>query len=254
PKTKEMLRTIIIDDEQDSREALRLAVEKYCTDVELVAVCDNPQEGVESIKTKNPDLVFLDVQMPHMSGFDVLHQFPKMNFEVIFVTAHNHYAIKAIKFSALDYLLKPVGIDELQAAIKRASEKTKTENNTDKYHSFFENIKNKEHGIGKLSVPILDGLLFIDFENIIRCKADDNYTEIFLKNKEKIVVSRTLGEIEEMLEGNSFFRVHQTHLINLKYLKKYIKGDGGQVVMNDGSTVDVARRKKEEFLAFIGKT
>lgn len=248
-----MLRTIIIDDEQDSREALRLSLEKYCNDVELVAVCDNPQSGIEQIKSKKPDLVFLDVQMPHMSGFDVLHQFPKMNFEVIFVTAHNHYAIKAIKFSALDYLLKPVGIDELQAAIKRAHEKTKDDDNSVRYRSFFENIKNKEQGIGKLSIPTLEGLLFIDFDEIIRCKAEDNYTEIFLKNKQKIVVSRTLGDIEEMLEGNSFFRVHQTHLINLKYLKKYIKGDGGQVVMNDGSTVDVARRKKEEFLAFIGK-
>lgn len=248
-----MLRTIIIDDEQDSREALRLSLEKYCPQAELVAICDNPQNGIEQIKAKKPDLVFLDVQMPHMSGFDVLHHFPKMNFEVIFVTAHNHYAIKAIKFSALDYLLKPVGIDDLQAAIKRASEKSKTNDNSARYRSFFENIKNKEEGIGKLSVPALDGMLFIDFENIIRCKADDNYTEIFLKNKEKIVVSRTLGEIEEMLEGNSFFRIHQAHLINLKHLKRYIKGDGGQVVMNDGSTVDVARRKKEEFLAFIAK-
>jgi len=249
-----MLRTIIIDDEQDSREALRLAVEKYCPEVEMVAVCDNPQSGIEEIRSKRPDLVFLDVQMPHMSGFDVLHQFPKMNFEVIFVTAHNHYAIKAIKFSALDYLLKPVGIEELQAAIKRAGEKTQSNDNSVRYRSFFENLKNKEQGIGKLSVPTLDGFLFIDFDSIIRCKAEDNYTEIFLNNNQKIVVSRTLGDIEEMLEGHSFFRVHQTHLINLKYLKKYIKGDGGQVVMNDGSTVNVARRKKEEFLAFIGKT
>lgn len=248
-----MLRTIIIDDEQDSREALKLAVERYCPDVELIAVCDNPQEGIASIKSKNPDLVFLDVQMPHMSGFDVLHHFPQMNFEVIFVTAHNHYAIKAIKFSALDYLLKPVGIDELQAAINRAKEKANSNDNSFRYRSFFENLKNKEQGIGKLSVPTLEGLLFLDFDEIIRCKAEDNYTEIFLKNKQKIVVSRTLGDIEEMLDGNSFFRVHQTHLINLKYLKKYIKGDGGQVVMHDGSTVDVARRKKEEFLAFIGK-
>ena len=118
---------------------------------------------------------------------------------------------------------------------------------------FFENVKNKEQGVGKLSVPTMDGLLFIDFDEIIRCRAEGNYTEIFLKNKQMIVVSRTLGDIEEMLEGNKFFRVHQTHLINLKYLKKYIKGDGGQIVMIDGSTVDVARRKKEEFLAFIGK-
>ena len=242
------MRSIIIDDELDARDALCMAIERYCPDVQIVAACENPVVGIEKIKSLKPDLLFLDVDMPGMSGFDVLNQLDESGMNVIFVTAHDKYAIKAIRFSALDYLLKPVDADDLQRAVKRAREKQNWSENNIKVKSFLDNIRSQRERLGKLSVPTQDGLLFIDIPEIIFCKADDNYTEIILMGGKKIVVSKTLKDVEEMLEGYSFFRIHQSYLINLKFIQRYVKGDGGYVVMNDGTKLDVSRRKKEEFL------
>jgi len=245
------MRAVIVDDEPDARDALRLALERYCPEIEIIASSENPEDGLEQIKKQKPDLLFLDVDMPGMSGFDVLNQLTESNMNVIFVTAHDKYAIKAIRFSALDYLLKPVDAEDLQRAVKRAVEKRNHGENKIKVKSFLDNVRSQQERLGKLSVPTMEGLLFLDIHEIVYCKADDNYTEIILNNKEKIVVSKTLKDVEEMLEGYSFFRIHQSYLINLKFMQRYVKGDGGYVVMKDGASLDVSRRKKEEFLLRI---
>ena len=247
------LHAIIIDDEPDARDALRMAVERYCPEVNIVASCENPEEGLRQIKKHNPELLFLDIQMPDMSGFDILNALGESALNVIFVTAHDKYAIRAIRFSALDYLLKPVDADELMRAVKRAAQKQNQKENKIKVKSFLHNVRSQQQRLGKLSVATQEGLLFIDVHEIIFCKADDNYTEIILNNKEKIVVSKTLKDVEEMLEGYSFFRIHQSYLINLKFMQRYVKGEGGYVVMKDGTPLDVARRKKDEFLSAISK-
>ncbi|HKR06745.1 MAG TPA: LytTR family DNA-binding domain-containing protein [Bacteroidia bacterium] len=248
-----MLKAIIVDDEHDNREALRAALSEYCPDVELSGTCESAEEGAQAIARLKPDIVFLDIQMPFMSGFDLLKKFPDPQFDVVFVTAYNQYAIKAIKFSALDYLLKPVDVDELRDAVNKALQKRNKEDYHLRMKSFIQNVSNHQAGIGKISIPTMEGLLFIDHADIIRCKADDKYTEIFLVTDKKLFVSRTLGEIEEMLGNEIFFRIHHSHLINLKYIERYIKGIGGQVVMKNGSVVDVSRKKKEEFLKLLGK-
>lgn len=242
-----MIKAIIIDDEPDSLESLRLAVTNFCRSVEVIFTSDSALEGIRAINKFKPDLVFLDVQMPQMSGFDVLQQFDEISFEVIFVTAYNHYAVKAIKFSALDYLLKPVEIDELQRAVKKAEEKINSGTRSLQVHTM--RGENEKPSFEKIAIPTGEGLLMIDCKDIIRCVAVDNYTEIYVSNHPKLLVTRTLKEFEELLEPHNFFRVHHSHLINLNRIVKYFKGEGGNVLMSDGVQVDVSRRKKEEFLA-----
>jgi len=242
------LKAIIIDDEARSRQALQIALTDYCPSVKIVSVAETPEDGIEAIIKHKPDIVFLDVQMPGMSGFDLLSHFHEIDFDVVFITAHDHYAIKAIRFSALDYLLKPIQIDELMAAVKKADEKKNHKHTNWQYRSLYENVRSNYNASGSIAVPTGDGLLFIKTQNIIRCEADGNYVLIYQSGKEKILITKTLGDLESMLDAKEFFRVHNSHLINLSHIKKYVKGDGGYVIMSDNSTVDVARRKKEEFM------
>lgn len=246
-----ILKAIIIDDEARSRKALQLALNDYCPSVQITAIAETPEKGIEAIINNNPDIVFLDVQMPGMSGFDLLSHFPEINFDIVFITAHDHYAIKAIRFSALDYLLKPIQVDELMAAVKKAEEKKNNRHTNWQYKSLYENVRNSHNASGSIAVPTGDGLLFIKTQNIIRCEAEGNYVIIYQAGKEKMLITKTLGDIESMLDAKEFFRVHNSHLVNLTHIKKYVKGDGGYVIMTDNSTVDVARRKKEEFMQML---
>ena len=243
-----MLKAIIIDDEKKGREAVRIAVEKFCPTVELVAMCETPVSGIEAIEKLHPDLVFLDIQMPYMSGFDLLQHFQKPEFDVIFVTAHNHYAIKAIKFSALDYLLKPIEVAELVSAVKRAEEKRESTEHSNRYRSFLENMNSHKNGLGKLAIPTMEGIIFIKIADVVYCESEGNYTIIHLKNKEKMLVSKTLRDFEGMLENQDFFRIHNSFLINLRQVQRYVKGEGGYVEMSNGGIASVSRRKKDEFL------
>ncbi len=243
-----ILKVIIIDDEAPSRKALQTALTEYCPSVKIMAIAETPQKGIESILTHKPDLVFLDVQMPGMSGFDLLSHFAEIDFEIVFITAHDHYAIKAIKFSALDYLLKPIQLDELMGAVKKAEEKKNNRHTNWQYKSLYENIRSNTNASGSVAIPTGDGLLFIKTQDIIRCEAEGNYVFIYQAGKEKILITKTLGDMETMLDPAAFFRVHNSHLVNLAHIKKYVKGDGGYVIMSDNSIVDVARRKKGEFM------
>jgi two-component system, LytTR family, response regulator len=247
-----MITAILIDDEVTSLESLKLAIEQYCPDVEIIGVYSAPEKGLEAIKKASPDLVFLDVQMPGMSGFEILQQASPITFDVIFVSAYDKYAIKAIHFSALDYLLKPVDIDELIRAVKKVREKL-NQANAYQYQSILNNIQLKAGKVGKLAVPSLEGIDFFNIQDIIFCKADGSYTTIILKGGEEVVVCKNLKDFENMLTDAGFCRVHHSYLVNLSHVLKYIKGDGGYILLTDNHHVAISRRKREEFLGLHNK-
>ncbi|MCE3280068.1 MAG: response regulator transcription factor [Bacteroidetes bacterium] len=241
-------KAIIVDDELGARESLSKMLEKYCKNIEVVAKADNMMNAFIEITNHKPDLVFLDIEMPNGNAFDLLERFKEINFNIIFVTAYDHYAIKAIKFSAIDYILKPVDPEELVNAVSRFESQHENKQSLDKkFKTLLSNVK-PENKLKKVGIPDGDGLIFINLADIIRCDSDGNYTYFILTSGKKIIVSRTLGEYEQMFMDDNFFRVHRSHLINLEHVKKYIKGEGGYVIMSDNSQVEVSRRNKNEFL------
>jgi two-component system LytT family response regulator len=248
-----MIRTIIIDDEHFGRQALSKALEQYCPEVEIIAVCEGPTQGINAIIKHKPHLVFLDIQMPEMSGFDVLQQLSPIEFEVIFVTSFDQYAIKAIKFSALDYLLKPIDVDDLIHAVKKMQERIPQKPNIYSYRSILHNIRHDAGKINRLAIPTTEGIDFFSTEDIIYLEADGNYTTIFLTNQRKHVVSKNLKEFESLLASSGFSRVHNSYLINLDHVRKYIKGEGGYVMLSEGHHVEVSRRRKDAFLNTLNR-
>jgi two-component system LytT family response regulator len=243
-----MLRAIIIDDEKHSREALARLLAKNCPEVEVIAQCSNTEDAENAITEYNPDLIFLDVEMPGSGGFDLLKKLKEINFEIIFVTGFSQYAVQAIRFSALDYILKPIVPGELVAAVQRAGAKAIKQQQREKIDLLLNNIQylNTDK---KIALATLTGLVFVPIRMIIRCESDNTYTTFYLKDNTNILVSKSIGEFEELLMDYHFLRVHQSHLINLRYVKSYKKGEGGVVVMEDNSVVDVSRRRKEQLIA-----
>jgi two-component system LytT family response regulator len=246
-----MIKSIIVDDEMKSRESLKKIIQSFCENVEVLATCQNVNEAFDSIKTLKPDLVFLDVQMQGETGFDLLTMFSKVNFDIIFTTAHSEYAIKAIKYSAIDYLLKPIDVDDLQAAIDKVRKK-QNGNMFERMQQLLQNVKSNSPENYKLALPTSEGLTFIRVNDVLYLKASGNYTEIFMHDGQKYLVSRHLKEYDDLLADQNFFRIHHSSLINLNYIKNYVRGDGGYVVMSDNVTLDVSRRKKDDFLEKIG--
>jgi two-component system, LytTR family, response regulator len=251
-----MLRSLIIDDETNASDKLAILLKRYCADtVEVVEVCDGAQAGLDAIAKHDPDLVFLDVEMPVMTGFDMLRKVGKPHFDVIFTTAYDHYAIKAIKFAAIDYLLKPIDIDQLKEAIGRVLEKRQQSGASARVEQLMENTRPGAQ-LSSLSIPGRDGFEMVKLDDIVWCEAVNYYTVFHLAGNAsagatQLVATRTLKDFEEMLDGLGFVRIHHSHLINLGHLVRYIKGAGGQVVMSDGRTLDVSRRKKDELMARI---
>ena len=248
-----MIQTIIIDDEQDGIDTLSITLKKYCPEVSILETCTQPEAGLAAIQSLQPNLVFLDIQMPRMSGFDLLQQLSPINFEVIFVSAYDKYAIRAIKFSALDYLLKPIDVDDLVQGIKRVKQKINTYHAGYSYNSLLHNVKHQSGKISRLAVPSTEGIDFLDICEIVYCKAEGNYTFIHFVNEKPMLISRNLKDFENMLSSSGFCRVHHSYLINLQHVKKYIKGDGGYVIMTGKHHVDISRRKKDEFLNLLNK-
>ncbi len=246
-----MITAIIIDDEAKGRLALRQKLQSYCPDVTILAEAADGIEALSAIEKHHPQLIFLDIEMPKMNGFEMLNTIKEKNFHIIFTTAYDQYAIKAIKYAAFDYLLKPIDIEELKTAVERidGSESDQTKRQIELLQ---QNIQHPKKQLNKLAIPTLEGLLFFDINDIIQLEANSNYTNIIFTNKSKIIASKTLKEFEELLPTDIFFRTHHSHLINLNYIKRYIKGDGGQIELQNGNYVDVSRRKKEEFLKAIG--
>ncbi|HEY3402463.1 MAG TPA: LytTR family DNA-binding domain-containing protein [Ohtaekwangia sp.] len=246
-----MINCIIVDDELKSRESLKILLEDFCTNVTVLALCETVEEAMEAINKHKPDVVFLDIQLQRETGFDLLTRIAEISFEVIFTTAYSEYAIKAFKFSAIDYLLKPIDIEELKRSVAKV-EKRKGDTITTRLKELMNNLKSNSTDNYKLALPTSDGLVFIKMQDIIYCEASSNYTDITLADGKKYVVSRTLREYEELLEAHNFYRIHNSYLINLSAIKKYVRGDGGYVVMSNDKSLDVSKRKKDGFLSRIG--
>ncbi|MCB0430350.1 MAG: response regulator transcription factor [Flavobacteriales bacterium] len=243
-------RAIIVEDEQKSADVLKKLVEKYCPEVELAGMATGVQDGVKLIQEIKPELVFLDIEMHDGTGFDLLQKVNAKTFDVIFTTAYIQYAIKAIRFSAMDYILKPIDADDLRDAVRRCLGRKDHSISDERFSTLLANLGN-ESRLKKIVVPEGDGMTFIGLSDIIRCESDGNYTYIILKGGKRIVATKTLGDYEDMLAEENFVRIHRSHLINLEHVSRYIKGEGGYVIMSDGSEVEVSRRKKAEFLERI---
>lgn len=246
----EQLRAILIDDEPSSLQNLQQKLKEFCPDVDIVAAVQKSEEAILLIRQHKPDVIFLDIEMPRMNGFRMLDELGEYDFDIIFTTAYNHYAVDAIRISAFDYLTKPVGIKDLQNAVERLSKhrKSHTRDKMELLRSSLSSVKSQDE---KIAVPTGDGLEFIIIKTIVHIESNSNYSKLFFADGKNLLVTKLLGEFEEILTPYNFFRIHNSHLINLSYLKRYIRGEGGQVVMQNGVVIDVARRKKEEFLKLI---
>ena len=244
-----MLTAVLVDDEKKNREGLKKLLNEYCPSVKVIGDAGSVDEALVAITKLKPQLLFLDVEMPDGSGFDLLRKIEKIDFKIIFVTAHSHYAIKAIRFSAVDYLLKPVDTDDLIEAVKKADEE-KHVNHQTQYKGLLNNLSNNSSQ--KLAIPIKDGFAFLAPEDIIRLQADGTYTHIYT-NGEKYTGTKNIKEYEQLLSDNNFFRSHNSHLINLKHVKKFSRVDGYFVQMSDSSMAEISRRKKEEFIELMSK-
>ncbi|MEZ5198868.1 MAG: LytTR family DNA-binding domain-containing protein [Bacteroidales bacterium] len=246
------LKTIIVDDEPDAVNFIRSIIDEYCPKLEVVGTAHSARDGSRMIMERSPDLVFLDVEMPHGNGFDLLAKFPEKSFEVIFITAFNHYAIKAIKFSAVDYILKPININEFISAVDKAIDKrNNSENRNESFKTLLENVRSALPA--KLAIPTSDGMEYLNTQEIIRIEADRSYSWFFLVNHRKVLVSRNLKEYQELLSERNFFRTHNSHLVNLEHVKKFIRHEGGAVELDDGSQVPISRGKRDLFLLQMSK-
>ena len=246
----ESISAILIDDEFSSLQNLEQKLIEFCPDINIVAMAQKPEDAIVLIRQHKPQVIFLDIEMPRMNGFRMLDELGEYDFEIVFTTAYNHYAVDAIRISAFDYLTKPIAIKDLQNAVERLinSRKNFTKDKVELLRSSLSSVKSQEE---KIAIPTGDGLEFIPIKTILHIESSSNYSKLFFSDGKNILVTKQLGEFEELLSPFNFFRVHNSHLINLAYIRKYIRGEGGQVVMQNGDVIDVARRKKESFLKRI---
>ncbi len=247
-----MIQAVIIDDEKNATEMLEWLLKTYCPEVHVVASCNTPAEGVEAIKSKAPDLVFLDIEMPGMNGFELLESLEKTNFQVVFTTAFDQFAVKAFKISALNYLLKPIDPEDLQATIQRFQEK-KSAISKEQLNLLIDTLKPNKNNNERIALSSGDGLVFIKTADITYCKADSNYTQVATTDGRKITVAKTLKDLDDTLSGNDFIRVHNSFLVNINHIRKYVKGDGGYIVMPDDTQITISRSKREDFFQLFSK-
>lgn len=245
---------IIIDDEKNARETLEKIIKRYFSNkIQILFSADSVKEGVFAINKYNPNLVFLDIEMPEENGFKLFDYFDIYNFEVIFTTAYKQYAIDAIKFAALDYLLKPINFIDLRDVLTRLEKKQSKSSNSAQIEAFLSNLNNDPGNFNKIALPTLDGYQLEKVNNIVYCQAEENYCKIFTNRNEVILVARTLKNIEELLPDELFFRIHKSHLVNMNYIKSYSKTDGYTIKLENGVELDVATRRNEEFLKALTK-
>ncbi len=241
------IKALIVDDESDAVNFIRSIIQEYCPKLEVIGTANTAKDGIRLIMEHQPELVFLDVEMPHGSGFELLAHFPKKMFDVIFITAFNQYALRAIKFSAVDYILKPINISEFIEAVDKVMQKKSLSVNRDIHYSeLIENLKSALPA--KLAIPTSDGMEYLNTREIIRIEADRSYCWFYLTDKRKHLVSKNLKEYQDLLSDRNFFRPHNSHLINLEFVKKYVRQDGGHIEMTDGAQIPVSRIKRELFL------
>ncbi len=246
------MKTIIIDDEPHCVGYLQVLLQQYCPQAQVVATACNGQEGINVIQHYGPELVFLDVEMPVMNGFRMLEELGEVPFQLIFTTAYDRYALRAFKFSALDYLLKPIDPQELKNAVGRSAKSQRP--HPQQLAMLESHLHHPEAALSnKIAIPSLDGFQFLHLDDIVTCEAESNYTTFHLRDGKHLLVSRTLGDVEETLKGRGFFRIHKQFLINLKHIEKYVKGDGGYILMSNLQQVSIARSRREEFVMLFSK-
>jgi Response regulator of the LytR/AlgR family len=244
------MHAVIIDDEKHCRDVLQMLLERHCPEVTIDALCGDPEEALKVIERSQPQLVFLDVEMPGMNGFELLESCTRRSFSVIFTTAYDQYAIKAIRHSALDFLLKPIDKDELVQSVQKAL--TQTVNSATKVDALLQFLHQHVQPNERLALPTEDGLRMIPVKDITYCESAGGYTKVFMAQQGvPTLICRSLKEVEEALKEKGFFRVHNSYLINLSYMHKYIKGDGGEIIMTDGKNIPVSRNRKQDFLMRI---
>jgi two-component system, LytTR family, response regulator len=248
-----MIRSVLIDDESNSLEMMEWLLKTYCPQVTIEAMCNAADKGIEAIKKYRPDVVFLDIEMPHMNGFDMLEQFDKLFFDVVFCTAYDQFALKAFKYSALNYLLKPVDPDDLRETIQRLEEK-RSAPSKEQIELLLQNIRQTmKPSVQRIALTTNDGMIFVATQDILYCQAESNYTTIVLKDAKKIMVSKVLKDIDETLSSSDFFRIHNSYLINLNRIKKFVRGEGGYVIMDDGTSISISRSRRQEFMEQFSK-
>ncbi|MCB0661677.1 MAG: response regulator transcription factor [Saprospiraceae bacterium] len=243
------LKALIVEDEEKSRKTLANMLNNFCEDVTILAECNSVDMAIKEIEKGKPDVVFLDIELPGKNGFELIEHYHDLTFEVVFTTAYNNFAIKAFRLSAIDYLLKPIDLDELRNSLERVREKKSLVKSSKQLSVLKENIQNV---FEKITLPTMDGLIFVDLEQIIRCEAQNNYTKFYLLNNENYLVSRTLKYYEGLLNDFNFFRINRTDIINLKYIKMLQKGKKLRIAMSDGAQLNLSDSRKDEFLETIG--
>lgn len=244
-----MKKILIIDDEKRIRDFVKRMIDSFDLNVEVFTDGENVETGIAAIKSLKPDIVFLDIQMPDGTGFDLLNQVGEKTFELIFITAFQEYAIMAIKFSALDYILKPIDAEELKTALQNALDTIDFKKEETQYEALSHNLNTNQKR--KLVLKTQESVHVVDLNEIIRCEADKNYTFFYLSSGKKILVSRTLKDFELLLSNHGFFRVQQSHLINIEYIDRYDKSEGGSVIMKDGAAVPLSTAKKDQFFQLL---
>lgn len=248
------IRCVLIDDEINNLENLQYLLQQYCTGLEIVGKASSADEGIQCIKATKPDLVLLDIQMPGKSGFDLLKSFDTVSFEVIFITAYDQYGIQAIKFSALDYLLKPVDVEELKQAIDKAKQRISLKQQNSNINNLIAYLQKPQQESPRIALPTLSQTHYVKVNEILHCEASDNYTQFFLENGEKILVSRTLKEYAELLKPYSFQRTHQSHLVNMHYVKSFLKEDGGFLLLQNNTKIPISRQHLDSIKTVLNNT
>lgn len=243
-----MLTAVLLDDEKGCLETLEIELETYCPDVKVLAKFQTAEKALEFLANIKPDMIFLDISMPQINGFDFLLKLPKIKFEVIFCTAYDAFALTAFEFCAIDYLLKPVSKEKLIRAVDKVRAKQNKQVDLQNLELLLANMRGGIHHKPNIAVPTPEGLEFISVSDIIYAEADGNYSRIWLSNKEKTLISRTLKDLETLLSNHSFVRIHQSYLINFNHIKKYVKGEGGYVIMNNGANLQVSRANRVKLM------
>ena len=244
-----MLSCTIIDDIEICRESLKDLLEEHFPEIHILDMKSNGEEAIKALKKNQPDFVFLDVEMPDKTGFEVLTELGEVNFEVIFTTSHDKYSMQAVKNSALDYLMKPIHLNDLKLAIRKVERRLKPDAKI--IEMLIKSISGIKNKIKRIALPTMEGLIFVEVDEIMHCDADDNNTMIHFKNGTRMLITKTLKDVEALLTSDDFFRIHNSHLVNINHIRKYVRGNGGHVVMNNDKTLNVSRAKKDVFIEKI---
>lgn len=248
-----MVRCILIDDEANALEMMEWLMKTYCPQAEIIAMCNTAEQGIEAIRTYKPDVVFLDIEMPRMNGFDMLEQVKDLSFEIVFCTAYDQFAIKAFKYAALNYLLKPVEPDELRITMQRIETKRMVPVNEQLALILDQLYRPEKSTPSRIALTTSEGLVFVSIQDIIYCKAESNYTSVILTDGRRIKVSKVLKEINETLSGPEFYRVHSSFLIAISHVKRYVRGESGYIVMDNDDNITISRNRRQEFLELFSR-